>query len=90
MWSVSKALHEPLDNSIKYLSDIPHTISYVIRKRVQIDNLNELPKEKRPPELMIWDGTYSDIEEWLDKVYGRKQKEPENFTFTLDDLDIEE
>lgn len=86
---MSKALHEPLDNSIKYLADIPHTISYVIRKRTQIDSLNELPKEKRPPELMIWDGTYSDIDEWLDRVYNRKKKEPDNFTFTLDDLDIE-
>lgn len=39
---------------------------------MQIDNLNELEKSKRPPEMMIWDGTGDEIENWLDKVFGRK------------------
>lgn len=36
----------------------------------QIDNLNELPKEKRPPEDIIWDGTSEELDDWLDKVLG--------------------
>jgi len=75
MWSVAKALRIPLDASISTLSDLPYTISYVIRKRQQIDNLNELPKEKRPPEFMIWYGTSEDIDDWLERVFNKKQKQ---------------
>ena len=72
MWSVSKALRIPLDRKIKELPDIPYTISFVLRKRQQIDNFNELPKEKRPPEKIIWDGTTDEVEEWLDTVMSPK------------------
>ncbi len=65
----------PLDPKIKTLSEVPYTISYVIKKRQHVDNLNELPKEKRPPEAMIWEGTPEELEEWLDKVFDRKKKE---------------
>lgn len=73
MWSVSKALGIPLDPKVKTLSQLPYTISYVIRKMQQIDNLNELPKEKRPPDYIIWDGTSEDMSEWLDKVLGDRK-----------------
>lgn len=65
----------PVDKRIEGLADIPYTISYIIRKRQQIDNLNELPKNKRPTEEMIWDGTSEEIEEWLDKVFDKKHKD---------------
>lgn len=42
---------------------------------MQIDNLNQLPKDKRPPEWMIWDKPPEDIEEWLDKVYGTNKRD---------------
>lgn len=32
-----------------------------------------MPKEKRPPELTIWDGTSEDIDGWIEKVYGNKE-----------------
>jgi len=51
---------------------MPYTISFVIKKRLQIDNLNELPKDKRVPEYMIWDSSPEEIEEWLDRVMNRK------------------
>lgn len=54
---------------------MPYTISYVIRKRQQIDSFNELPKEQRPPEKIIWDGTSSEIEEWLDRVLKGKSSQ---------------
>lgn len=65
----------PLDPEIKTLTDIPYTISYIIKKRQFIDNLNELPKDKRPPESLIWEGTPEELEGWLDKVFDRKNKE---------------
>lgn len=72
MWSVAKSLQIPLDPKIKTLYDTPYTISYVIRKRQQVDNLNELPKEKRPTERLIWEGTAEEIDDWIDKVFGKK------------------
>ena len=65
----------PLDPSIEMLSDVPHTISFVIRKRQQIDGLNELPKDKRPPEEIIWDGTPEEMDEWLDTVFDRNKQQ---------------
>ena len=62
----------PIDPKVQSLDDIPYTVAFVIKKRIQIDNFNELEKEKRPPDMMIWDGTSDEIEDWLDKVFGRK------------------
>ena len=72
IWSISKALQIPLDKKLTKLDEVPYTIGYVIRKRQQIDNFNEIPKEKRPPEDMIWDSTSDDIEDWFDRVYKRE------------------
>ena len=38
----------------------------------QIDSLNELPKEKRPPDNILWDGTAEDLDEWLERVLDKK------------------
>ena len=78
----------PLDKNILELRDIPFTVSYVIRKVKQVNNLYELPDEKRPPEYMIWDGTTDDIKEWLDKVFDRKSSKHDDI-IQLDDLIIE-
>lgn len=64
----------PLDPKIKELADIPYTISFIIRKRQQLDNLNELPKDKRPPESMIWEGDSEELEEWIDNMFSEKKK----------------
>ena len=87
IWSVSKALQIPLDKKLTKLDEVPYTIGYVIRKRQQIDNLNTLPKEKRPPEDMIWDGTSEDIDEWLNKVFDIKEGNKDQ---TIIITDIEE
>jgi hypothetical protein len=86
LWSTSKALHTPLDKKIKTLPEMPYTISYVIRKRQQIDSLAELPKEKRPPDSVLWDGTSEEIDRWLDNVMGSKQV-PDIITITEDDIE---
>lgn len=78
----------PLDNKITTLTELPYTISYVIRKRLQVSSLQEIPKEKRPPELTIWDGTSEDIEEWIDRVYGTKEAVDSYRTeFLIDDIE---
>lgn len=71
---VSKATGVPLDKNIEQADETPYTLSYVIRKRLQVDGYMELPKEKRPPDKIIWDGKPSEIEEWFDRVYNRKKK----------------
>lgn len=40
---------------------------------MQIDNLNELPKEKRPPENLIWSGTERDLDNWIERVVRGKE-----------------
>ena len=65
----------PLDPMVKNLYQLPYTISFVIRKLQQIDALNELPKEKRPPDKILWDGTSEELDEWLEKVLDHKTKQ---------------
>ena len=72
---VSKALQIFPDSRVKQTKDLPYTISYCIRKRIQIDNLSELGREKMPPDRMIWDGTSEDINEWIDRVMNVKSKD---------------
>jgi len=73
-----------MDLRIKSLSDTPHTISYVIRKRQQIDSLSELGKEKMPTNEIIWDGSPEDLEEWIERVLDSKHKS------TVTGIDISE
>jgi len=88
MWSVAKALQIPLDPNIKNLFDTPYTISFVIRKRQQVDNLYELPKDKRPTEQLIWEGSAEEIDEWIEKVFGKKKEETNNVAvISLDDVE---
>jgi hypothetical protein len=63
-----------LDSRIKTLADTPHTISYVIRKRQQIDSLSELPKEKQPDLETIWDKSPEALDEWITRVFNPKEK----------------
>ena len=54
---------------------------------MQVDTLNELPEEKRPPELMIWDGSVDEINRWIREVVGGKKEKIS--TFTISEKDIE-
>jgi hypothetical protein len=53
----------------------------------QIDNLNELPKAKRPPDSIIWNGTGDELDDWLEKVLGGK--ETKETTFMIDTSKVE-
>jgi hypothetical protein len=73
LWAVAKALQIPLTTSVKDIRDLPYTMTYVIRKRLQLDSLNELPAEKRPPDDILWEGTAEEIDEWLERVFNKKE-----------------
>jgi len=68
--------------------DLPWTMSFVARKRLQVDNLTELPKEKRPPDSILWWGSPEELEDWLDKVMHREEPEPD-IGFVIQSEDIE-
>ena len=55
----------------------------------QIDNLNELPKEKRPPDYIIWDGSTEEMDDWLDRVLNHPGKNQNQVEFLIKDSDIE-
>ncbi len=69
------------------MTDVPYTISFVIRKRVQLDGFNELPKDKRPTDEMIWNGTSEEIDIWMDKVF--KNKKENKAELIIEDYEIE-
>lgn len=58
-----------------------------MRKKLQIDNLNELPKEKRPTDEMLFEGSSEELDSWLDKVIsGKTQTE---FHLEIDEKELE-
>lgn len=82
-WHIVKDSNFLLHESLRGISvmDYPHTITYAIRRRMQIDSYMEHPKDKRPPKS-IWDKP-SKLKEWFDRAYDRdKQTE-----FTLHGVD---
>lgn len=72
---------------MRELAELPYTISFVVRKRQQIDTLNELPKEKRPPDSIIWDGTSEELDEWLDRVFDKKNKDTVDILLKSNDVE---
>jgi len=50
-----------------------------------VDALSELPKEKKPPELMIWDGSPEELDRWLEEVMSGKKET--KATFVIDDVE---
>jgi DUF438 domain-containing protein len=66
--------------------NLPYTITYLIRKRMQIDSWMELPKDKRPPQS-IWDKP-DELEEWFDRVLGDKGAQTE-FNLPVNENEVE-
>lgn len=54
---------------------------------MQIDSLNELPKEKRPTEKMMWDGDGDEMEKWIEEVIGGKHKPNVDFVINMGDIE---
>lgn len=78
---------------IEHLKDLPYTVSFVIKKRIQIDNFMELPKKKRPSSKLIWEGTHEELSEWLESVLSidkdKKNKTPGTIEFIIPESQIE-
>lgn len=88
-WAVADGRWEDIFKGFNNVFKMPWTMSYVAMKRRQIDNYNEIPKEKRPPDMMIWWGSPEDIEEWFDKVYDRSPtSNNDELEFVIDEKDI--
>jgi len=75
VWRIVKELNYPVHNSLRDFSvfEYPHTVNYVIKRRMQLDSYLELPEEKRPPRS-IWDRP-SELRDWFERVFsdGTKQ-----------------
>ena len=41
---------------------------------MQIDALNELPSEKRPPDMLVWSGKPEDVDKWIKDVFEHKKQ----------------
>ncbi len=54
---------------------------------MQIDSINELPEEKRPPEMMLWDESADEISKWIKKVL--KGKVTKDVELIINDNEIE-
>jgi len=87
LWAIAKEL-KVFPNKIEELAEIPHTISYVIRKRMQIDSLNELPEEKRPPDYLIWWSTPEELDHWIKQVI-KDFHSPSNSSIKIPEHEIE-
>lgn len=85
-----RATDIPMHRGLEAADELPWTISYVIRKRAQIDSFNELPSDKRPPDRLVWWKAPEEIEKWFDRVFDRKKDDnPEESVFIIDDSEIE-
>lgn len=65
---------------MKELRDLPYTLSYIIRKRTQFDNLMEIPKEDRPKNFdeLIFNSTGDELEEYLEDLFNRRKNNQGN------------
>jgi hypothetical protein len=89
LWSVSKALRIPFDPRIEEIKDIPYTLSFLVRKNLQVDGLSELSRDKRPPEKMLWYGAPEEVDDWLDRALGVKKTNYQNtIEFEIDEGEI--
>jgi hypothetical protein len=54
---------------------------------MQLDNLNELGKDKRPDDFLIFDGTSEELEKWLDRVLSGKEQTQFILEFNEDEME---
>lgn len=78
----------PLHKDLPPADELPWTISYVIRKRAQLDSFSELPKEKRPPDEIIWYGSPEEMDRWFDKIFDRKDTPGQEVILDIRDDEI--
>ena len=75
---------QPIHKNLVGLADYPHTMSFCIRKAMQINSFMELPEDKRPPRD-IWDDEL-ELEIWMKNLSDGKENKAE---FIIRDDEIE-
>jgi hypothetical protein len=78
LWAIAKEL-KIFPTKLEELAEIPYTWSYVIRKRMQVDSINELPNNKRPPDIVIWWRPQEDLERWINNALKLDDKSSDIF-----------
>lgn len=82
-----KASGIPLAEGLDSVLDLPHTMTYAIMYREQLDSFNELPKDKRPPRK-LWDRPY-ELGKYMESVWStdKKDADKEFYNYELEDLE---
>lgn len=83
--AITKTTGLPLAEGLTTAIDLPHTISYAIGYRIQIDGFSELPEDKRPPRN-LWDKPFR-LSAFFDDVFDRGMDEKGK---TYAEIDLEE
>jgi len=78
LWAIAKEL-KIFPTKLEELAEIPYTWSYVIRKRMQVDSINELPSDKRPPDVVIWWRPQEELERWINNALKLDDKSSDIF-----------
>jgi len=78
LWAIAKEL-KIFPTKLEELAEIPYTWSYVIRKRMQVDSINELPNDKRPPDVVIWWRPQEELEKWINNALKLDDKSSDIF-----------
>jgi hypothetical protein len=78
LWAIAKEL-KIFPTKLEELAEIPYTWSYVIRKRMQVDSINELPNDKRPPDVVIWWRPQEELERWINNALKLDDKSSDIF-----------
>jgi hypothetical protein len=76
-----------LHKKLPPIDELPWTISYVLRKRAQVESFKELPKDKRPPDDYIWYLPPEKLDEWFDRVLYKDSPKDE-VIFEIDESEI--
>ena len=78
----------PLIEGIDNVVDIPHTISFAVAYRLRINDMQELPKDKRPPRN-LWDKPHR-LSEFIDDVFdinSSGERSEKFIEFDLEDVE---
>jgi hypothetical protein len=69
VWLIAKEL-KALPKTLEEIARLPYTISYVLRKQMQLDSFEEISADKRPPDRIVWWGTAEEIDQWIKSAFN--------------------
>lgn len=83
---IAKETGIPFAEGVNSVIDLPHTISYAINYRAQLNSLNELPKDKRPPRD-LWNKPVA-LSEYLEHVWEMDTPKGQDYLeYDLEDIE---